>query len=481
LSKKDIPDTQRALVLQGGGALGAYEAGVFYELYKTIFDREGSNAEKHLFDIVAGSSVGAINSAFLVSYFLTNNNNWKGSAEALEKFWEKLKSFTYVDFYQTLFPFPWTSFWNFWHNINPQVFASPEAARRYWSWVQLANIPGGYTNNMSWTIPKFDLKYLDPNPFESFWLGYNFTPLKTFLEGNIRFPIKTSFEKDEPRFLMVSVDVQDCTTSTTFDSYPKAKDQNGKPIWYSEYGGNSRKNQPKHLIEYDGIRVQEVLASSLFPFSLEHSLLYDKISHSDRMFWDGNFISSTPLREVLQHHREFWLGYFSQNNIDYDDGKLENKDKPKVPNLEVYIINLYPSLEDNFPNDLDSIRDRDIDIKFHDRTKHDEQIAHVVTDYLDLIRTMMDIAVSKAKDKKSLQNEFNNLLESEGPISKKRDGKTNRRYQDLVKGRFKVTVRRIDRQNDNSTIFGKHADFSSITIDELIKKGKHDAHLQLQH
>ena len=94
---------------------------------------------------------------------------------------------------------------------------------------------------------------------------------------------------------------------------------------------------------------------------------------------------------------------------------------------------------------------------------------------------MMDIAVSKAKDKKSLQNEFNNLLESEGPISKKRDGKTNRRYQDLIKGRFKVTVRRIDCQNDNSTIFGKHADFSSITLDELIKKGKHDAHLQLQH
>ncbi|MBV9668321.1 MAG: hypothetical protein JO327_09350 [Nitrososphaeraceae archaeon] len=37
---------------------------------------------------------------------------------------------------------------------------------------------------------------------------------------------------------MVSVDVQDCTSAVTFDSYPKGKDMSGNNIWYSEYSGS---------------------------------------------------------------------------------------------------------------------------------------------------------------------------------------------------------------------------------------------------
>jgi hypothetical protein len=104
--------------------------------------------------------------------------------------------------------------------------------------VQLANIRGGYTHNLSWTDPQINYKYLDFNPFESVRPGYEFYQLRGFLEDTIHFPIKTSCGIDEPRFLMVSVDVQDCTTSTTFDSYPKGKHQNGNWIWHSEYGGD---------------------------------------------------------------------------------------------------------------------------------------------------------------------------------------------------------------------------------------------------
>ena len=35
-SKYSIPKVQRALVLQGGGALGAYQVGVFKALYEKI-------------------------------------------------------------------------------------------------------------------------------------------------------------------------------------------------------------------------------------------------------------------------------------------------------------------------------------------------------------------------------------------------------------------------------------------------------------
>ena len=43
-------DTQRALVLQGGGSLGAYEAGVFRALYYWI--KKDIHDDENVFDIV---------------------------------------------------------------------------------------------------------------------------------------------------------------------------------------------------------------------------------------------------------------------------------------------------------------------------------------------------------------------------------------------------------------------------------------------
>ena len=85
-----FPRIQRALLLQGGGALGAYQAGVFKALYEKIRNDEGRNGDNDnepLFDIIAGTSIGAINAAILVGYFL-ENKTWKGSAKRLEVFLE---------------------------------------------------------------------------------------------------------------------------------------------------------------------------------------------------------------------------------------------------------------------------------------------------------------------------------------------------------------------------------------------------------
>jgi NTE family protein len=56
----DVPDKQRALVFQGSVALGAFEAGVFKRLYE-IIKIQDPNWEKRMFDLVAGTSAGAIN------------------------------------------------------------------------------------------------------------------------------------------------------------------------------------------------------------------------------------------------------------------------------------------------------------------------------------------------------------------------------------------------------------------------------------
>lgn len=96
--KEEISDTQRALIFQGGGALGAYEAGVFKEIYKKVKRIDEDNNKKHinLFDIVAGTSIGAINAVVLVGHFL-KNNSWEGSPEKLTEFWKGLMSPTLAD------------------------------------------------------------------------------------------------------------------------------------------------------------------------------------------------------------------------------------------------------------------------------------------------------------------------------------------------------------------------------------------------
>ena len=62
---------ETVLVMQGGGSLGAYECGV----YKTL-ERHGIE-----FDIVAGTSIGAVNAAIIAG------NRDESSAKTLEQFW----------------------------------------------------------------------------------------------------------------------------------------------------------------------------------------------------------------------------------------------------------------------------------------------------------------------------------------------------------------------------------------------------------
>ena len=123
---KEVPKTQRALVLQGGGALGAYEVGVIKALWEKLTekDNERGYSGKPLFDIIAGTSIGAINGAILISQVLKNEGDWKKSIEKLEEFWTAQLS-SNPDY---------ESLWSSWfvNKDNPSA-ASEEAARRYYT------------------------------------------------------------------------------------------------------------------------------------------------------------------------------------------------------------------------------------------------------------------------------------------------------------------------------------------------------------
>ena len=68
--KSMISKKQRAFVLQGGGALGAYEAGVFKVLYHWINNQIGE--DENIFDVIAGTSAGVINGALLLNHVPDN-------------------------------------------------------------------------------------------------------------------------------------------------------------------------------------------------------------------------------------------------------------------------------------------------------------------------------------------------------------------------------------------------------------------------
>jgi NTE family protein len=263
-------DKQRALIFQGGAALGAYEAGAYKILYSRISEnlKRQNRVDENVFDIIAGTSIGAINAAIIVSHVMENKKKhpswsrlecWEGSAEKLEEFWIDSQTTTGVEA-NPLFLAGWRSlgvmrkFGESWLDASVQLYskinpyfdeqlyrqskeyfdtqASDEAARRYFSIPQLllrgaqnvfSPLAFGIDNIPSpIALPKMDYKFysnsaLGPN---NLWFRYTNEPLKRILKTKyIPSSISTNDKDGDPRLLVIAVDVQQGNT-VAFDSYP---------------------------------------------------------------------------------------------------------------------------------------------------------------------------------------------------------------------------------------------------------------------
>ena len=199
---EQVPDFQRVLVLQGGGSLGAYEAGAYQALYEFVTkrDKEKGFKGKPIVDIVAGTSIGAINSAVLVSYVI-ENNTWEGSSERLKEFWEYLSKESSLDHIPGF-----TDWWDYLHNNIDHSIATGEAARRYYTTKEFS--VRGVPTVFSPLTPQLDTKFFDP---QNIWYRFDSGPLKRSLEKFAKFPIATTFDEraslTKPRLILVSVDV----------------------------------------------------------------------------------------------------------------------------------------------------------------------------------------------------------------------------------------------------------------------------------
>jgi NTE family protein len=434
-------ETQRALVLQGGGALGAYEVGVLSVLCDNL-SKDEATKKGPLFDIVAGTSIGAMNAAVLISNIVNRNKTWKQAVQELENFW--------TDEENGLSSNPDYSKW-WWNNesIQNKVSSIDDARRKYYS-VKEYLAHGTPRVCTPAEIRALDSKFGDQG--DNVWPHHRSDPLEQTIvkystdeNDNEKMRIFTSWDRKQPRLLVVTVDVAKGKT-VTFDSYHTAAE-----------------DPENKLYEGDGITIDHIMASGTLP------VFYDFRKLGGLQFCDGGLLSNTPFRELLQAHRDYWLQVMGTN-------------KHKIPDLEVYIINDHPSKGSYIDeDDLDGAKDRINDITYSDRYSHyDENVVNQVTDYIEIINGMKNLARRNlSKDKFDVfQKDFEHFLETTEAKSKS-DIQTGskRTYKDVLNCTFNLkNVVRIENTSDyDDSIYGKGADFSSQTIKGLIKKGRDDA------
>ncbi|MGE5821342.1 MAG: patatin-like phospholipase family protein [Nitrososphaerota archaeon] len=349
---------ETVLVMQGGGSLGAYECGVYKALCK--------HGVK--FDIVAGTSIGAVNAAIIAG---SKNDH---PDKNLEDFWlEVAETVTFSIVQDSLRAIMSSSYAAIYGNsriFSPVWFMAPNPNR---------NNPGSYF--ASGCPPHL----------------YDLTFLKRTLKRYVNFS-KLNAEHT-PRLIITCTDIKNSEV-VIFDSATM-----------------------KTNIDAD-----HVAACAGFPF---YGIGWTE--KGGKYLWDGSLQSNTPLREVI------------------DSSPKHDK--------KVYIVNLFPHIQEELPANLLDIWHRARDIMYTDKTDHNVRMSKVISRYLLLMREMHDI-ISNARLDEELNERFRKI---EYEYHKLAD----------LRGAVIDEITRIERTEDAPFLF-EDADFSLDTIKKLIKQGEND-------
>ena len=234
-------DIETILVLQGGGSLGAYECGVYKALYKRGIE----------FDILAGSSIGAINASIITAAQNSDTN----AAEILESFWLTLAENINPSSFNFEIPYlPFDKKMALWASMQSSFFGNSKAFLPKWF------SPGSpfYFDPSNWT-------YL-----------YDLTPLRKTLKGFIEFENlkKITTDKNDNKFdKNKSNSARLIVTSTDI--------QKGEPVIFDN----------AHM----DIDVNMIAACAGYPF---YGLKWTIID--GRYLWDGSLLTNTPMMEVMR-------------------------------------------------------------------------------------------------------------------------------------------------------------------------------------
>jgi hypothetical protein len=175
-----------------------------------------------------------------------------------------------------------------------------------------------------------------------------------------------------------------------------------------------------------------------------------------RYFWDGGLMSNTPLMQLVLLHRDYWW-------------KVKGL-KDTVPRLGICVINLHSKKQAEIPTDRDGVINRNNDITFSDRVHQEEAMLLLVSDYIDLVRSLIKVSKEHGVEKNVIKNLLDQKTRFHGKFIKPG------RFLDIVEGRFQIDdIIQVNRKNDEHTISNKIFDFSLETINLLFEEGYNDA------
>jgi NTE family protein len=337
--KKEI---ENVLILQGGGSLGAFACGVC----KTL-------ANKGIkLDIIAGTSIGAINGAIMAG---SKNDN---PAKDLEDFWIEIAESS--------------------HNIIPDLFSYEYDYKNYQLNLKRSSLAS--LNAATFGVPKFFVpRWLNWNIFTSndfdilpsnWTYIYDNTPLAKTLEKYI------DFKKLSPDSRQSNINNKNNNNNN--------KDNNSRliitavdvlsavPIIFDSY---NTQIQMKHL-----------LATVGYP---QYGFPWIELDGDDRVYaWDGSLLSNTPIREVM--------------------AASPSKDK------NIFIVENYPKKIGKLPTNMTEVQSRAKDIMFTDKDKSLRKMSRLLTKHITLIETLYN--VFKEGDNSKLDKDIINYIEKEHKI-----------------------------------------------------------------
>ena len=241
-------DIENVLVLQGGGSLGAFACGAYKAFAKN----------KIHFDIVAGTSIGAINAAIIAG----NKNHENNPERDLEDFWLELAESTpsiIPDSY--IWDFDYEKKQSFLRQIhsastNAAFFGIPKMFEPRWNWSNMIT-DSKFFMPSTWTYLYDHNKQLGQTLDK--YIDYSKLGPTTISEKNKK-------SSSPSRLIVTAVDVL-TAEHLVFDS---AK----------------MRIQTKHL-----------LASAAYP---AYGFPWIEIEKDDVYAWDGALLSNTPIRQVFK-------------------------------------------------------------------------------------------------------------------------------------------------------------------------------------
>lgn len=261
--------TQTVLILQGGGALGAFECGVVKAM-----EEEGIYP-----DIVAGVSIGAFNAAIIAG-------NPKNATPALKDFWKELA-------------------------INTPVAPNEETRRLLSSWYSLV------FGSPKFFRPRWFMPILHPNQLPMNWASlYDPSPVKELLCRYVDFEKL----KDNPTRLLVSAVNVETAELETFDSYRDniTPDHilasgslppgfpwttiDGKHYWDGGIVSNTPLDQ---VIELCGSTGKKVYIVDLYPQKkpLPRNMM-EIFSRKDEIFFSEKIRKDVRTRELIDNYKK---------------------------------------------------------------------------------------------------------------------------------------------------------------------------------